>query len=232
MIPLFSIYLSSPTARPTFLNVSTAKSRSLFECAAETWQRTRAMPLRHDGKSEARHEHPLVAAASRSSGCASAVSPTMIGTIGVSPASGLNPASVIAARKYFAFSCSFCHALGMLLDELHRRERARRHGRRQRVREELRPRALREHSRRAPRAPPTKPPAAPPSALPSVEVITSTSPSTPIVLGRPAPASCPARRSRASRPSRRSRRASRAICEDLRQLRDARLPSRRCRPSR
>ena len=48
---------------------------------------------------------------------AAAVSPTMIGTIGVSPGSGLNPASVICSRKYVVFSRSFSHALRMRLDD-------------------------------------------------------------------------------------------------------------------
>jgi len=66
--------------------------------AAEIWQRSRAVPCGTTGK-----PNPVTKIPSSSSSSliriASAVSPMMIGTIGVSPGSGLNPASRIAPRK-------------------------------------------------------------------------------------------------------------------------------------
>ena len=75
---------------------------SAFVCAADSWHRTRACPCGTTGKPK-----PVTNTPSSSSisliWIARAVSPTMIGTIGVSPASGAKPASVICSRKYVVF---------------------------------------------------------------------------------------------------------------------------------
>ena len=83
------------------------------------------LPLRHHREPESGDEHALRRAAGRSSGSRWPSRPTMIGMIGVSPASGLKPASMMRSRKYRAFSRSSCTRSGCCLDELHRRQRAR-----------------------------------------------------------------------------------------------------------
>ena len=107
-----------------------------------------------------------------------AVSPTIMGTIGVSPGNGLNPASAMAPRKYRVFSrslstssgwCSSCFIAPSAL--------AATVGGNAFEKSWGRDRWVSMSHRDA--GPATKPPAAPPSALPSVEVMMSTSPSTP-----------------------------------------------------
>src|SRR5438876_10603588 len=85
----------SPSFVPTDLNAAIASSRSARECAALTWQRTRASPCGTTGnpnpvtKTPSSSNMPLIL-------IADAVSPTIMGIIGVSPGSGLKPASAIA----------------------------------------------------------------------------------------------------------------------------------------
>ena len=68
----------------------------------------------------------------------------MIGMIGVSPGQRLEARLDDPLAEVARVVAQRLHALRMRLDELHRRERARRDRRRKRVREELRTRALRE----------------------------------------------------------------------------------------
>ena len=86
-----------PSFRPTFLNAEIASSMSARVCRRQLAPHTR-LTLRHHRIPEARHEHPS-SSIMLLIWIASAVSHTMIGTIGVSPASGLKPTSVIAYRK-------------------------------------------------------------------------------------------------------------------------------------
>jgi len=73
--------------------------------AADNWQRTRACPCGTTG-----YPNPVTNTPSFSKRSliriASAVSPRITGTIGVSPGSGLNPRCSSRSRKYCAFSRS------------------------------------------------------------------------------------------------------------------------------
>jgi hypothetical protein len=154
-------------------------------CAAEIWQRTRASPFGTTG-----NPNPVTNTPSSSSSSliwiAAAVSPTMIGTIGVSPGSGANPASTMRSRKYAVLARSVATRSGCAsAKRTAASELAATVGG-----SALEKSCGRERwvimSTTAP-GPAMNPPAAPPSALPSVEVMMSTSPSTPKCSAVPRP---------------------------------------------
>ena len=72
--------------------------------AADTWHRSRAVPCGTTGNPNPVMKIPSLRSMSLMR-IAAAVSPTMIGTIGVSPSKGFSPASFNAARKCVALSC-------------------------------------------------------------------------------------------------------------------------------